>query len=1029
MLFLRLWQRIFHRKELTYAPMSYPAISEYRKRRESIEKVEHQPTEGNLRSLFSRLLDSYIEGQNLVLVEERTDKKTGKRPDGTLRNHLKLDAGHWESKGPSADLEKEISKKIKDGYPIYNTLFENSEELILYQDRVVRAQAFFDNDEALDECLQLFISYRPKEITRFEEAIEHFKSDLPALLEELRKKIDAERNADFIRWRDELIKHCRTYINPAIEGTDIREMLIQHILTADIFERIFTDADFHREHHLASQMNHLQEALLGGQPRKEYLSDINYYYEALGAAAGYVGESEKQNFLKLLYEEFYKAYNPAAADRLGIVYTPTEIVKFIVRNADSLLKKHFGRGISDEGVNILEPATGTGTFVCELIEQMDIGALSHKYAHELHANEVSLLAYYVANLNITYAYKQKAGSYAGFEGLCFVDTLDLDVSYLGKQGDLLAALSDENVRRVEAQQEKIIHLIIGNPPYNAAQRNENENNKNREYPAVDQRIKSSFIKEGTAQLQAQLYDMYVRFYRWAMDRLKDEGMVAFITNRSFIDARTFDGFRRIVQQSFDHAYIVDLGGDARAKGRAAGGNVFDIKTGVAIMFLIKKQQKDPQQQSCCIHYFAYPDTDDGATKLQKLSKDRWTDLASELIKPDKDANWINQSTSDFDALPIPVANKETKHTKVANERALFKLYSNGVKTNRDSWVYDFNKKNLAKKVNFFIDFYNKEIARWKESDKKIPTNDFVRRDIKWTMELEAYMKKDSTLTYNKQHIVPSTYRPFTKKYTYFGRIITHRPYQNEHIFGFKNKHKNTCICFSVTKRMPFAVIATKAIPNLAMFVEPIQCLPFYRYDADGRRVDNITKWGLEKFQTHYKDRTITREQIFAYTYAVLHAPSYRERYAIDLKRHYPRLPFYDSFVELARLGQQLLDLHTDYEGASSYGLRRMDKQLERPLPRLRRSRPSLDCIEIDDMTSLHDVPDEAWGYILGTRSALEWVLDQYKEKKDELPPIEGLRPYRFADYKEEAIELLQKVCTVSIETMRLVASIDRLTSE
>ena len=685
----------------------YPAIVKYRKRRESIDKVEHQLTEGNLRSLFSQLLNSYTEKQNLVLVEERTDKKTGKRPDGTLRNHLKLDAGHWESKGPNVHLKQAIDKKFKDGYPDYNILFENSKEIILYQDRVIRAQASFDNDEALDECLRLFVSYRPKEVTRFEEAIERFKSDLPTLLKELRHKIDTERNADFIKWRKALIEHCRTYINPAIEQADVREMLIQHILTADIFERIFTDADFHREHHLASEMNNLQKALLGGQPRKEYLSGISYYYDALGAAAGYVGESEKQDFLKTIYQEFYKAYNPDAADRLGIVYTPTEIVKFIVRNADTLLKEHFGRGISDEGVNILDPATGTGTFVCELIAQMDKDSLTHKYAHELHANEVSLLAYYVANLNITYAYKQKAGNYGAFGGLCFVDTLDLDVSYEGKQTKLLAGISDENVRRVEAQQEKPIHLIIGNPPYNASQRNENENNKNREYPEVDKRIKDTFVKEGTAQNKINLYDMFVRFYRWAMDRLKDEGMVAFITNRSFIDKYVFDGFRRVVQRDFDHAYIVDLGGDVRSKGREAGGNVFGILTGVAIMFLIRKKGN----KKCCIHYFAYPDTDDKKTKLQKLSKDKLADLALERITPDKDARWIDQSTSNFHDLPIPLCNKETKFPKSSfsdsfsssfqgRVPSLFKLYSNGVKTNKDNWMYARNKKDLLRKSPF-----------------------------------------------------------------------------------------------------------------------------------------------------------------------------------------------------------------------------------------------------------------------------------------------------------------------------------------
>ena len=1010
--------------------MSYPAIAKYREELRNLEQFATKLTESNLRPLFLHLLNDkeYARGADLRVVDEETLDRSQKRPDGALLNSLGLSIGYWESKGPNVNFAQAISKKLEDGYPIYNTLFENSQEIILYQDRVVRAQVSFDNDEALDECLQLFVSYRPKEVTRFEQAIERFKSDLPSLLKALREKIDTERNADFIKWRDTLIEHCKIYINPSIEQKDIREMLIQHILTADIFERIFTDADFHREHHLASEMNRLQKALLGGQPRKEYLSNINYYYEALGAAAGYVSAHEKQNFLKTIYEEFYKAYNPKAADRLGIVYTPTEIVKFIVRNADELLKKHFGKGISDEYVNILDPATGTGTFVSELIDYMDETQLSYKYKYELHANEVSLLAYYIANLNIEYAYKQKAGAYTAFDGLCFVDTLDLDVSYKGKQGDLLAGISDENIRRVEAQQEKTIHLIIGNPPYNTGQNDENENNKNRKYPEVDRRIKDTFVKLGTARNKRGLYDMYLRFYRWAMDRLKDEGMVAFITNRSFIDAFICDGFRRIVQQDFDYAYVVDLGGDVRAKGREAGGNVFGIMAGVAIMFLIKKKDG---ARNCRIHYFAYPSTDNKEEKLRKLSKDSLDKLEIELIEPDKDARWIDLSTSDFDKLPIPVCNEESKLAKQSEyEKALFKLYSCGVKTNKDNWIYARSKKDLTKKVAFFIEKYNAVVDKIYPTDKDY---NGILNDLDYTIEWSETLRRDvvrgTKYTFKKELIRPSMYRPFISRYVYFERALVERRYQMPSIFGENGQKKNICICFSDTSNAkPFHVLATTFLPDLSLITVRGQCLPLYRYNSDEERIDNITKWGVAQFQAHYK-RNITRTQIFAYTYAVLHAPSYREKYTIDLKRHYPRLPFYEAFSKLSELGQKLLDLHTNYEKASPYGLKRVEKELSQPLPRLRRSRAEPNCIEIDTATTLHGVPDEAWAYKLGTRSALEWVLDQYKEKKDDLPPIEGLRAYSFSNYKEEAIELLDKVCTVSQETVQTVGEIDKLTQD
>lgn len=992
---------------------AYPAIKEYKK---CIEDAASQ-SEANLRFCFETLLAGYAKEEKLKLDREKS-LSSRKRPDGTIV-YKTWNIGYWESKGADVDLEKAIEKKLLD-YPecTFNLLFENGKTIILYQnDKQVKHISVSRDDKMLHECLNRFVRFRPPIIQDAVEGFEKFKKALPELLKSLQGTIRTKEalKPHFKGLKEKFRNECED-IKLYISLEDIDEMLIQHILTADIFEKVFEDSYFHRDNHLAKNMNDLQRGLFGDQRRIDFLPEyIKTSYDYLLSAAIHVNEREKQTFIKEIYEYYYKKHDPKGADTGGVVYTPTEIVKFIVRNADALLKKHFEKGISDEEVNMLDPATGTGTFVCELIEQMDKNSLPNKYKNHLFANELSLLAYYIAALNIEQAYKKKIGEYKEFEGLCFVDTLDLDVSYEGKQTKLLAGISDENVRRVEAQQEKPIHLIIGNPPYNASQRNENENNKNREYPEVDKRIKDTFVKKSTAQ-KTMCYDMYARFYRWAMDRLKNEGMVAFITNRSFIDARSFDGFRRIVQRDFDHAYVVDLGGDVRAKGSAAGGNVFDILTGVAIMFLIRKKGN----KKCCIHYFAYPNTDDKKTKLQKLSKDKLADLALERITPDN-ANWINKSTSNFDKLLIPVGNKQTKLAKEqVREQALFKLYTNGVKTDRDNWVYDRSTRRLKQKMSHSISEIKKFLAN---KDHSYPTT------IKWSRDLKNkfHSSKWSPKDFDKSLIVQSLFRPFTKLHYYADKYWSDVLTSNHtETFGEKLNKKNICICFvSTGNPKPFHVIATKHLPDLHLTGDA-QCLPFYRYTAEGR-MDNITEWGLVQFQTHYEDRAITRQQIFAYTYAVLHAPSYRERYALDLNRNYPRLPFYEAFSALAELGQQLLDLHTDYEEVSLYGLRRVDKALERPLPRLRRSRKEPDCIDIDDATTLRGVPPEAWGYKLGTRSALEWVLSQYKEKKDELPTIDGLQPYRFSDYKEEVIELLQKVCTVSCETVKLVSEIDQLT--
>jgi predicted helicase len=374
-------------------------------------------------------------------------------------------------------------------------------------------------------------------------------------VEALRERIETlgKTRASFIAIRDKFLELCKVEINPEITLADVREMMIQHLLTSDIFNRIFNDPDFHRHNTIGRELENLVNALFTYGERKNLLGDIEHYYDAISAAAAEVSDHhEKQKFLKVLYENFYKVYNPKAADRLGVVYTPNEIVQFMVESTDYLLHKHFGKTLADQNVDILDPATGTGTFITSIIDHIPKHLLAHKYKNELHANEVAILPYYIANLNVEFTFKQKMGYYEEFTNLCFVDTLDNVASLkfarkdIGHQASFFG-LSSENSERIKKQNEKRISVVIGNPPYNANQANENDNNKNREYQIIDKHIKETFIKQSTAQ-KTKVYDMYARFYRWAMDRLDNNGIIAFITNRSFIDSRTFDGFRKCVEQ-------------------------------------------------------------------------------------------------------------------------------------------------------------------------------------------------------------------------------------------------------------------------------------------------------------------------------------------------------------------------------------------------------------------------------------------------------------------------------------------------
>jgi predicted helicase len=774
------------------------------------------------------------------------------------------------------------------------------------------------------------------------------------------------------------------------------------------------------------------ETFFTGAVRRGILGKIDPYIRIIKAAAsGIADHHEKQRFLKVVYENFYRAYNPAAADRLGIIYTPNEIVRFMVESAEHLVHENFGRLLGDKDVEILDPATGTGTFITEIIEHLPKNRLPFKYENEIHCNEVAILPYYIANLNIEYTYSQKMGHYAEFKNICFVDTLDnLGFSSAKKYTELgsfdFGGFSPENLERIKRQNRRKISVIIGNPPYNANQLNENENNKNRPYPGVDKRIKDTYIAESTAQ-KTKLYDMYARFIRWASDRLDKNGVIAFVSNNSFINAKTYDGFRKVVAKEFNEIYIIDMKGDARTSGerrRCEGGNVFSdqIRVGVAIYFLIRKDKV----KGCKIFYNGIGDYLPSETKKAYLRDNLIQDLPFDHIRPDKNHNWINLNENEWDDL-LPVASKDVKFAKgKKDDKSIFKQFSNGVVTARDEWTYDFDDSSLGDKINYFYQLFENEKKRWNESDMQIPVNDFVDRKIKWTSELEAHLLKRSELKFDEKFFKSSVYRPFVKKRLYFDKIIVHRIYLQDEIFRIADEDDNVVICFSgLSSSKPFQCLAVNCIPSFD-FLEKTQCLPLYHYDREGERRDNITDWALKQFQSHYRDKAITRLDIFHYVYAVLHDPAYREKYRLNLKREFPRIPFYDNFRKWAAWGGKLMELHLGYEQADPFPLKRIDKTSEPGKPPLTvkailKADQTAGVIHLDSATTLKDIPPAAWEYRLGNRSAIEWVLEYHKERKPKDPTIrKKFNTYRFADYKEQVVDLLQRVCTVSVETIKII---------
>ncbi|MGB5148355.1 MAG: type ISP restriction/modification enzyme, partial [Porticoccaceae bacterium] len=603
----------------------------------------------------------------------------------------------------------------------------------------------------------------------------------------------------------------------------------------------------------------------------------------------------------------------------------------------------------------------------------------------------------------------------------------------GVTHDLFGSVSEENVARIKRQNARKISVIIGNPPYNANQANENDNNKNREYPTIDARIKQTYIHESTAQ-KTKLYDMYARFFRWASDRLAADGVLTFVTNRSFIDSRTFDGFRKVVAQEFAEVYVVDLGGDVRANPKLSGTkhNVFGIQTGVAISFLVKRHGA-AGKKGARVFYARRPEMETAEEKLAWLGSARAAELAFEEVRPDAKGNWLNLTSNDFDEL-MPIASKDVKASKTASrDRAIFKLFSLGVVTNRDDWVYSDDDKSLISKVSRLVETYNADLQRLAKFRGSDQLEDMLDAGMKWTRAVKSDLRRGTVYELDLNAVTTSYYRPFVKRRLYFSRQLNEMVYQVPQLFG-PEAGPNQAFCFAAEDRSKFGVIAFDVVPNKDIFMpSAAQVLALYRYE-DGNRIDNITDWSLAQFKKHYqlgngkKAQPITKEVIFHYVYAVLHDPVYREKYAQNLKREFPRIPFYADFWQWAGWGKALMDLHIGYESVEPWPLTRIDVPDDKaraagqsPKAMLKADKDA-GLIRLDSETTLAGVPAEAWDYRLGNRSALEWILDQYKEKTPKDPTIrQKFNTYRFADHKEQVIDLLQRVTRVSVETMDIVA--------
>jgi predicted helicase len=1025
--------------------LSQILINKYLAELSTLKKVGGTHRESVVREAFKDLLKAWGRSLDLTFIPEyelETKTKERRYVDGALLHTLRVPFGYWEAKDEKDDLDAEIAHKFKRGYPKTNIIFDDSTQVVLIQHGEEIMRCGVDDVTQLEKLLKLFFGYERPEIEAFRKAVEQFKIDLPAVLESLRAMIvqSLKDESAFRKAAGDFLKHTQESINPSLTEADVREMLIQHILTGEVFAAVFPGTNYHEDNNIARELHKLEATFFTGNTKHQTLKGLALYYTAIRKAAAEIAtHHEKQAFLKSIYENFYKVYNPKAADRLGVVYTPNEIVRFMIESADWLCEQHFKRTLIDKDVHILDPATGTGTFICELIEHFrgQPAKLEHKYLHELHANEVAILPYYVANLNIEATYAQAMDNYEEFPGLCFVDTLDNTYAlrkHAGHMDDIFGSVSDDNIKRIRQQNSRRISVIVGNPPYNANQLNENENNKNREYPEIDKRIKDTYIAASTAQ-KTKLYDMYSRFFRWAADRLDENGVLAFITNRSFIDSRTFDGFRAIATKEFNEIRIVDLGGDVRTNLKLSGTthNVFGIQTGVAISFMVKRAK----QKGCRIYYSRRPEMETADEKLSFLNNARLRDMAFDEVVPDAKNNWINLTSNDFDTL-IPLASKEAKTSKTATkDRTIFKLFSLGVVTSRDEWVYDDSREKLQTKIRWLINSYNADVQRLNANLDRERLAEHLDDSIKWSRAVKNDLKAGIQYEFHEPRCVSAQYRPFVKAHMYFDTRLNEMQYMTTRLFGSEGSVVNPCIAFTdAGSQKPFMVQALERVFDYHFVgaAAAAVSLPIHRFDEVGNRVDNITDWALKQFTQYYKSeigtgksaRKISKEAIFHYCYAVLHDPVYREKYTLNLKREFPRIPYYANFWLWAEWGKTLMDWHIGYESVEPCALTRTDVPDEKARAAGQAPKAMLKAdkdagrIQLDSETTLSGIPPEAWDYKLGNRSALEWILDQYKEKKPKDPTIrEKFDTYRFADYKEKVIDLLMRVTTVSVRTVEI----------
>ena len=854
----------------------------------------------------------------------------------------------------------------------------------------------------------------------------------------------------------QFLKGLRKNINPSISEKDAVDMLSQHIITKPVFEALFEEYSFVKNNPISKSMQKML-SLLEEQTIEADTEVLDKFYSSVKKRASGIDNAEgKQRVIIELYDSFFKTAFPKLVEKLGIVYTPVEVVDFIIYSVNDLLKEEFGRSISDENIHILDPFTGTGTFITRLLQSGLISKedLLRKYAKELHANEIVLLAYYIAAVNIENAYHdllKEGEDYKSFDGICLTDTFQLGEP--DADSKLFSDMFPQNSKRVEQQKKAPLRVIIGNPPYSVGQKSANDIAQNQKYTQLDNRIESTYSKKSRAINNKSLYDAYIKAFRWSADRLDPEngGVIAFVSNGAWIEGNSTDGFRKCLEDEFSSIYVFNLRGNQRTSGelsRKEGGKIFGSgsRTPISITLLVKNP--NATNENAKIHYHDIGDYLKREEKLQ-IVKDFATisnpKLNLKTLNPNKEGDWINKRNESFKTF-IPA-----KENKKGDNEEFFTLMTLGIGSNRDIWVYNFSKSILDENINTLINTYNNDLAKNEITKTNIDTLiELSPQKISWSRGLKNSLLRGAKLSFNPNKKRTVLYRPYTKLYNYFDQELNEYLYQMPKVYPVGNERNLLINITGKGSNKGFTILMSNCLVDMQTLSNE-QCFPLYYYekreksspslfddtgDSEYVKRDGVSDFILERAIAIYGNR-VSKEDIFYYVYGILHSTDYRITFANDLKKMLPRIPLVDEprdFWKFSKAGRELADLHINYESVppsdevtvvgGESGNFKVNKI--KPL-----SKDQKDTILYNSNITIKDIPEKAYKYVVNGKSAIDWILDRYQVKTDKKSGITN-NPNDWADEvgnPRYILDLLLSVINLSCQTVDIVNSLPKLNFE